>query len=512
MDTLKLISSNPQDHALKVVFEYYRLKNFEYELSEVENNSIDITFKSKKKVDSSIVISTTDLGLKGYITLYPPVNDGHMLTMSDVIGYIESKGVINFDVSKVQEAFKAFQEYKIIYQLQFAEGIPPKEGRDAELIYHYDIGPQKRVIKNGKIDFKESARQLPLVSKGDKLITKKPPVQGSKGVNIYGEDIQPHTVKDITIILSDGATVNEAGNLYTATTNGYVDFNGVKLGVYPVYVVENVDYSTGNIKFNGSVYVKGDVLAGFKIEALKNVVVDGVCQDCEIIAKGDITLQSGMKCKKNGILKADGNVLLGYAENATIYTKGTVDIRKYLYNCNVYSGLSVIATNAEGIIAGGNINAFQEVSCKQLGTTGNSNFSVSVGSKFYFIIELEKIMKEKARITETLDKIETVLDRINTAGNVFEGSNSNIEKMLELKTSLTELINKLSAKEKTLKEENRAKNPKVKVQNKIFDGVTVRIHEGVDTLKEARQGVVGAYDEKYNAVIWTNYSHTEKSE
>ena len=79
-----------------------------------------------------------------------------------------------------------------------------------------------------------------MVEKGDVLITKKPAIHGSRGRNIKGEEVTPIPAKDIVILPGDGATVNEAGTIFSATTDGYVDFGNKRLGVYPVYMVKGI--------------------------------------------------------------------------------------------------------------------------------------------------------------------------------------------------------------------------------------------------------------------------------
>ena len=56
-----------------------------------------------------------------------------------------------------------------------------------------------------------------------------------------------------------------------------IDGNAFILGGYvhvePLVTVNNVDYSTGNIHFDGSVLVKGTIADGFKVEATGTVEV-----------------------------------------------------------------------------------------------------------------------------------------------------------------------------------------------------------------------------------------------
>lgn len=507
MNKIVVKSKTPIDDAIKICTEYYKLRNHEYELTKVNEDNVTVELKTRKVIDSILEVLIHKNAFEANLVLLPGINGGSNYNLPDILHKITDQNIKSYDTQNISNIFEDYLEGTVNFLYPVAQGIPPKKGKDAELILHFnkDLKKTPRIV-NGKVDFKQITH-IPIVKKGQQLITKKPKIEGSRGVNIFGEESTPEPVKDITILLSDGATVNETGTVYTATISGYVDFNGVKLGVYPVYVVDqNVDNSTGNIKFNGSVYVKGDVLSGFKIEASKNVVVDGVCQDCEIIAKGNVTLQSGMKCKKLGIIKAGGDVLAGYIESATVYAKGNIDIRKYAYNSNLFAGNNIIATTGEGVIAGGYLKAFNEIYVKQLGTNGNTLFTVSLGSKYYNEFELEKINEEVNKINDTLDKIDIVLDRVNYSSFAF-GENPKIDKMIELKSSLIEFRTILNQKKKKILKDNKAKSPKLKIKEKVYEGVTVKIHEATDVVKQPRESMVASYDIKYEAILWLSMSN-----
>ncbi len=262
-----------------------------------------------------------------------------------------------------------------------------------------------------------------------------------------------------------------------------------------------MDYSTGNIRFNGSVHVKGDVLSGFKIEVDKHILVDGICQDCEIIAKGNVILRTGIKCTGSGLVRAGGTAVIGYAEKAKVYARESIEIRKYAFNCELFAGTKIDAMNGDGIIAGGLIRAFQDISVKQLGTNGNSKFNVIIGMKYYIEFELEKLRREKVRIAETIERVDTALSRFNLNRPKI-ANHPKIIKMLEVKSSLGELITELDKREAKLIEENKAKSPRMKVKNKVFEGVTVMFYNVGAVVKEPMENMVFYYDDKYGEVAW----------
>ena len=502
MDKIVVKASKPQEHARDICNKIYNLRPNEYEIEGGSEERATIIFHCVEKIQDSKVFLTTDEGaFTGFLFMYPALNEGKMHTLEEVMEYLQNEEIENIDKEQINGLFHRFADGEVIENEVVAEGIRPTMGKDAEITLHFGTADKKPKIKDGKVDFK-NLDNIVMVEKGDVLITKKPAIQGSRGRNIKGEEVTPIPAKDIVILPSDGATVNEAGTIFTATTDGYVDFGNKRLGVYPVYMVKgNVDYSTGNIRFNGSVHIKGDVLSGFTIEAEKHILVDGICQDCEIIAKGNVILRTGIKCSGSGLIRAGGSAIIGYAEKAKVYAKESIEIRKYAFNCELFAGVKIDAMNGDGIIAGGLIRAFQDISVKQLGTNGNSKFNVILGMKYYIEFELEKLRREKARIQETIERVDTALSRFNLKRPKI-ANHPKIIKMQEVKASLNDLIKELDTREAKLIKENKAKNPRMKVKNKVFEGVTVMFYNVGAVVKEPMDNMVFYYDEKYGEVAW----------
>lgn len=76
--------------------------------------------------------------------------------------------------------------------------------------------------------------------------------------------------------------------------DGHVSLVEGKVFVSDVYEVENVDLSTGNIDFEGSVQVNGNVSSNFVIRAGGNVIISGVVEGAYIEAGGNIIIARGM--------------------------------------------------------------------------------------------------------------------------------------------------------------------------------------------------------------------------
>lgn len=504
MNRLKL-KNCPSDHKLKeVMTKAYALRSSEYVVSKIGNDSVIVLNESDKDKDSRVFLTTNPGAFKGYLSFYPALNKGAMHTYDEVMKYVVDEGVcVNVDEDTIKESFDRFSDGEILENILIAEGVMPINGKNAEINVHFGVPENRPKVVDGKIDYK-AVDNIVMVNRGELLITKKPATPGSRGITIRKDEVSPLPGKDFIVLLGDGATVDEAGTSYFATLDGCVDYNGRKLTVSPIYIVKgNVDYSTGNIKFNGSVHVKGDVLPGFKVEADRHILVDGICQDCELNARENVILRTGIKGSGGSFIKAGGSAIIGYCEKTKIEAKENVEIKKYAFNCDVMAGNRIEASSAEGIVAGGTLQAFQEISVKQMGTQGNSSFSLSLGTKYYIESELDRIRKEKIKIGDTLLHVDVALGRFDL-GQPKIKSHPKILKMLEVKDNLNLLMKDLADREDKLTSENKARNPRVKVKGRVFEGLSLTFFDTTLVVKQELENVVFYYEEKFDEIAWVS--------
>lgn len=512
MKRVKLVNCQSAEKVREILAKAYGLRSGDYVITELPPEHIVTINDEVKPQDAKIIVTSDPRAFKGFLSCYPTLGEAKIYSYDDIMKIIADEGIsVNLSADKVKECYDRFAAGEIVLDALIAEGVTPVDGHDAEIIVHFSTPENRPKVVDGKSDFK-NIDNIIMVKKGDQLLTKKLATPGSKGITIRGEEVSPVHGKDVIILLGDGATVDEKGVSFTATLDGYVDYNGRKLTVSPLYEVKgNVDYSTGNIKFNGSVHIKGDVLPGFKVEADKHILVDGICQDCELIARENVILRTGIKGSVGGVIISGGSVILGYCEKSKIQAKENVEIKKYSFNCDIMAGNRVEATAGEGIIAGGSIRAFQEISAKQMGTMGNSAFSASVGTRYYIENELARLRKEKMKIGDTLLQVDVALGRFDLGQEKIK-NHPKIKKMIEVKKNLDSLMQDLDSREQKLNTENKARSPRIKVKGRVFEGLTVSFFGVSTTIKEQLDSIVFYYDEKFCEVSWVSLKNINSIE
>jgi uncharacterized protein (DUF342 family) len=179
-----------------------------------------------------------------------------------------------------------------------------------------------------------------------------------------------------------------------------------------VYVVNSdVDYRTGNIRFNGNVLITGSVTKGFEVEAdgdvvvLKNVEPSRIKAGRDLIVKGGI-LGSG----KGGFLAEAGrHIQVGYAENAWLEAQGdlhieNVSVQSFLYSCG-----RITLEKLKGMLVGGEAMGTQGVEAKSIGSEVGIKTLVAAGVNFTVKRKIQQLASMKADIRKAMEKIDAFL-------------------------------------------------------------------------------------------------------
>ncbi len=508
MTILRISSKTPIEVIRKTLSDVYGLAVSDYEITESIDPAymnIEIYSVPDILIDNIVVFSTDADQYVGYISIYPPLTNLYPEPFDYMIKLLKESGICyNVDYDVIRSAYDGYVNKELILDKVVARGKKAIHGKNAEITIHFDeLNRRPAIDELGRVDYK-SVDLFAIAEKGETLLTKKPATDGTYGITVRDEHVNQHKGTDVEIHMGEGVALNESGMTYVSTTSGYIHFDSKKISVSAVYVVENnVDYTTGNISFNGLVHVRGDVIPGFKVYGEEGIIVDGICQDVELTSKGNIVLRTGIKSTGNSLITADGDVSIGYAENVKIYSKRNIIIKKYAYNCELYAGERIMANSAEGIIAGGVVRAFSEVSVKLLGSPGNSKFSVILGSKYFIEEEVGNIRREKLRLIDAIEKIVLAVKRAELSQQDSAGQHK-VGKLLEMKASFSSLVDDLDKKEKGLLSDNIVRDAKLKVRNRAYDGVKVMFNNSSYTLKEEMNRVVFYFDRKYNEVAWVN--------
>ncbi|HWR43139.1 FapA family protein [Sporomusa sp.] len=290
-----------------------------------------------------------------------------------------------------------------------AKGLRPVDGVNAFITYHIDLESKGRPVEleDGRVDFK-NLNMFTTVLKDELLAEKIPPTPGTVGMDILGNEVPAKPGRDLVLPIGKNVYVVEGLKVHAGQAGQLVVVNN-KVNVIPVIEVKgDVDLSTGNIEFVGSVLVQGSVQTGFTVKAEGNVEITGNVSG-GIVEGKNVVVRMGIQGMHRGYIKATENVVAKYIENATVYAGKDVIVSDVILHSKVSAAKRVIIEERRGLIVGGQISAGEEIRAKTVGTGSATNTDIEVGVNPQMREEYQELRKEVRKIEFNLEQTQKAL-------------------------------------------------------------------------------------------------------
>ena len=454
-------------------------------LNEVFNSKeahIDIKISSNPNINqmpekADIVISRNKM--EAVITFSAPVNGGKRLSPSDVEDVINNSDVKFGIMQDVVRDLSERRDFDRPYL--FASGLNYVSGKDAYHEYHFDTKKKvakPKVLEDGTVDFR-SLNLIEMAKKGMLLVTIVPEVQGTDGMNVLGEVIPCPKPKQATpIIVTKNTYLSEDGNRLYASTPGQIVFDGRKVVVNPVLeIAGDVNNSTGNIDFVGSVVVRGNVVAGFSVKAEGDIDVTGVVESSFIKARGNVLIARGVQGADKAEIIADGDVSLKFAENCTIRAGRNINAEAVLHSKVSCRG-SLELAGKSGYLVGGEAYVQGRIFAKTIGSAMGTATSIQVGLDPEAYEEYREYLKRYNAMKSEYDKVEKAAKSMKALNdqNALTDKNKNIFlKLLHQHTHLRDQLLKLKERLEKVSGSLDSDSGTIIVTDVIRSGVKVTI-------------------------------------
>ncbi len=379
----------------------------DYDIGLISDTIKSLTEQITIKISSEVVLPVDEYArivvspdkMFAVAKFYPESNTGKKLTKEDILDSLSLAGVKFGIRTEIIDAYLRGRVYN--RGIILAKGQPVVQGKNAEIKYNFntDRTAKPHLNDDGTVDFHQ-LDNISHVQAGDVLAVLIPEIPGTDGKTVTGEVIKAAKVNRAVLKYGNNITLSADGLKITSNVDGHVTLDGDKVFVSNVFKVPaDIDNSTGDIEYAGSVEVNGNVRTGFKIKSEGDVEVKGVVEGAEIIAKGDIILHRGVQGKQKAFLKAGGNVVSKFIESAKIEAAGYVSSDTILHSeINAEGDISVEGRN--GSIIGGHIRSGNVIKATVIGTDIGTTTEVEVGCDPAIIKRVGELKKIMADITE----------------------------------------------------------------------------------------------------------------
>ncbi len=415
--------------------------------------------------------------MTAYCILYPPKPGGKLLRFEDIINGLNNKGIISDIQTDVIKKAIENQEYN--QKILVSKGRQPIDGEDAYLKFYFNAKKEINLVEkpNGRVDFKE-LNIIETVKKDTLLCEKIDPTSGIDGCDVFGKVLKAKPGKDLIIKNGTNTYIDAKKQKVYAARDGEPILNEAgEVSVNEICTIDgDVNYSTGNINFEGTVIIEGRVEDNFTVKATGDIVIKGNVGKSHIEAGGNIYVDGGIIGKNEAIIKSQKNVYAKFIESANVFAKYNIVCKKMIMHSNITAGVQVRVNGDRGALIGGTTRAGESVIVNELGAIGAAITTVEVGIKPEIIEKLCELENKKIEMQKTIDKINLGIQTLHKRESELGLSENEKIQILQLENMLksaTEKINSIKFEIIQIKR-NSEINPKAKIQ--VFDKLYANVH------------------------------------
>lgn len=446
---------------------------------------------SEEKMDSfpeSALITVSKDKMIAYIRFYPPSSGGKVMDKKEILGELEHEKIKYGIIEKVLDVFCVARQYCL--NIPIAKGVKPILATDTKIDYFFNAKPlaKPKVLEDGSVDFHE-LNLFTKVNKGDVLAKLTMHKMGEPGRDVYGNVIPQNKPKISKLKYGKNISISEDKTVLTSEVDGNVSLtNGMVFVSDTFNVAADVDASTGDIDFDGSVCVAGTVKTGFTVKAKGDIQVNGVVEGATLIAGGNIVIKRGVQGMGKGNLQCDGDICAQFFESANVRAGGNVTAGSILHS-NIVSGGKVIVSGKKGFIVGGEVVCESYVEVHSIGNKMETQTHIKVGVKPELYDEMKKLISETSDLKAQIEEVSSYLNVYKV--KLQKGAKltpENLKQIRERNAVLEELNGQRNEKNIRLREIRElidvGKNGSVKVTGSCYRGVTIFLATHIYSVKD----------------------------
>lgn len=462
-------------------------------------------FKHVPAGDVVIGVEVTKDEMTGSIVVSPPSMSGSEASFDMIKRAILQQDVVEACIE--EDKIKEFVDTPV-YDVPFevAKAIMPVDGHDAYISYNFETDPKKlraQVDEEGNVDYKK-LNNIQNVIADQPLAQKIPAQRGKGGKTLFGRYLEAKNGKDIQIQLGANVKLDRDGVTIKAEIDGEVMLVNGKVTVEPIKYLDAVNVKTGDVKFVGTVVIKGNVQEGYKVEAT-NIEVNGIVDKSRLEATGNIIVRQGIFGKGEGFIKAGKSLWAKFINDTTVEVEENVIVSDSIVNSTVTAMKNIVLRGKKAQIIGGHLMATEEICARKVGSPGGGTETIlEVGVDPRAKKRLEELQNQQAKSTKEYENCDLDIQTLEQQKKLRKKlPQEKEEKLKTLKERceliseelevMTDEINKIQEHLRDLKAIG-----KVKVEGDVYAGVKIYIRDVLDEVKIDTKSVTFFYDKAFS--------------
>ena len=371
--------------------------------------------------DAMVEVTLSPDNTYAELTLSPPGERGRMPTEGTVREQLQYANVLfGIDDKEMRNFLARFaaKNSSTPQSCVIARETPAVMGEDGRVEFSFNTEslPAPHINPDGSADYKDISIVNPVV-RGMLLAKLIPPSQGTPGRDIAGRVLPTLCGTPVTLPAGANTIISPKDPAaLIAATNGMVCFDGNSVYISEGYMIEgDVDYSTGNVRYDGPVCVNGDVKSGFDVQCGGSLQVNGSIEDCIVTVKDHVLCRHGFVGNGKGVINAGGNVNLVYVKNQIVIAGGTVNIAQESINSNITARKSIKIHGRNISVIGGIIAAHESIIIKTAGNISGVRTLIQIVPDPELAAQIDTMQTTNSLHKENIKKLITMLDTLPPA-------------------------------------------------------------------------------------------------
>ena len=464
-----------------------------------------VFLRARPHRNAELQVTVSEDRMEGRVSFLPAEGTGRSFGAEELKNRLAQGGIVRgLDPAGFAELSKAAREGRSVSDLPVARGRPPKPAPARQVTFHVHLasGASVTVTADGKADFRNQDK-LTSVHRGELLATLSPPGLGAEdGWDVSGRTVAAPREKQETLVAGKGvrsSPLPDGRVQFFADADGELFCGEGLLEVKSVHVIDgDIGLESGNVKFSGSVQIRGSVLSGFSVEAGDDVLIEQTVQAAVVSAEGGITIRQGVKGEGKARLSAARGVNALFAEQAAIRAGGDVRIRNACVRCTVRCNGQLALETEKGNLIGGKAQARRGLAVQNLGSPSGTHTEVSFGQDYLLLEKIEQAQAEcthlAARVVECKQRVHQ-LERPGTDRKVLELA---VAERHEAQQQAEKSVQALAALQEQFKQGFPAQ---VTVRGVLYPGVVLESHGRTYAPTVEKHLITLRYDPKERQIV-----------
>jgi len=363
-------------------------------------------------VDSKLDIEISPDKMEAYIIIYPALHGGNTLKKEDVIQSLKSNGV--FFGLKEDVISHLLDNQKFFIKTLVAQGVKPTPTINGyiKVFFEPHNKPNLHEDEKGRVDFKD-IQVIKNTKTGEILAERIDPKPGTAGKNVFSEEVPIDKPIEGTWKIGANCELSEDSKKLKASIAGrpILERDGT-IRVDEVCYLENVDYSTGNVDFPGTIIVDGTVADNFTLRTKGSLIIKKSVGRVFLYADRDIVLSGGVMGRNGGVIESKADVYARFVEQGNIKAGKSIFIEEASMHSELVAGDSITIKGGRGELIGGEAIAGKMISVSKLGAVVETRTELIVGLPPEILEELRKMKEEILSQEEILKKVKQSMSKL----------------------------------------------------------------------------------------------------